>query len=387
MLCFDRSLLMIFWLFVFHVFRLLYFSSLSGDVLSSFFSFSVGLFRDSLGGNCKTIMIATINPEASHTPESLSTCRFAQRVSQVKNKASINEEMDPNLIIKRLKGELLTLREEVAYLKGEAGEGEQLTPSALDEIRNSCRQYCYDRDPNAILNVGSLTLTKIKEVFQIMRGLVQEAIAEGGGGGRRNGGGGEGGNFSEHDGGGNLSPEAYSELEKQRKQVKELKAVLLQRDSEINILVNMVKKNKTIDIPDNANQDMIGEAVFASSSSANSSGQNSQKLRDGQPPIQKQAQAKEDDGRMSKELQQKILQRHLFNVPPPPVGQLEILDDIHKAQKYFAERHHLNPVIEENKKALADRIGEVKQLGALAENSRRTIEYFKKTIEQIRRDR
>jgi kinesin family protein 6/9 len=332
-------------------------------------------------------MIATINPEASHTPESLSTCRFAQRVSQVKNKASINEEMDPNLIIKRLKGELLTLREEVAYLKGEAGEGEQLTPSALDEIKNSCRQYCYDRDPNAILNVGSLTLTKIKEVFQIMRGLVQEAIAEGGGGGRRNGGGGEGGNFSERDGGGNLSPEAYSELEKQRKQVKDLKALLLQRDSEINILVNMVKKNKTIDIPDNANQDMIGEAVFASSSSANSSGQNSQKLRNGQPPIQKQAQAKEDDGRMSKELQQKILQRHLFNVPPPPVGQLEILDDIHKAQKYFAERHHLNPVIEENKKALADRIGEVKQLGALAENSRRTIEYFKKTIEQIRRDR
>ena len=32
--------------------------------------------RDSLGGNCKTIMIATINPEAAHTDESLSTCRL-----------------------------------------------------------------------------------------------------------------------------------------------------------------------------------------------------------------------------------------------------------------------------------------------------------------------
>jgi kinesin family protein 6/9 len=325
-------------------------------------------------------MIATINPEAAHTPESLSTCRFAQRVSQIKNRASINEEMDPNLIIKRLKGELLTLREEVAYLKGEAGEGEELTPSVLDEIRNSCRQYCYDRDPNAILNVGSLTLTKIKEVFQIMRGLVQEAIAEGGGG--RNGA--VGGNNS--GGGGNFSPEDLGELEKQRKQVKELRTLLQQRDSEINILVNMVKKNKTIDLPDDANQDMIGEAVFASNS-ANSSGHNSQKVRNGQPPIQKQAQSKEDDGRMSKELQQKILQRHLFNVPPPPVGQLEILEDIQKAQKYFADRHHLNPVIEENKKALADRIAEAKQVGALAENSKKTIEYFKKTIEQIRRDR
>ena len=33
------------------------------------------VLRDSLGGNCKTIMIATINPEASHTEESLSTCK------------------------------------------------------------------------------------------------------------------------------------------------------------------------------------------------------------------------------------------------------------------------------------------------------------------------
>ena len=35
----------------------------------------------------------------------------------IKNKATINEDVDPSVIIKRLKGELLTLREEVAYLK------------------------------------------------------------------------------------------------------------------------------------------------------------------------------------------------------------------------------------------------------------------------------
>ncbi len=69
-------------------------------------------------------MIATINPESAHTEESLSTCKFAQRVSLIKNKASINEEQDPNQVIKRLKGELLGLREEIAFLKGEAGEGD-----------------------------------------------------------------------------------------------------------------------------------------------------------------------------------------------------------------------------------------------------------------------
>ena len=81
-------------------------------------SMMTSVLRDSLGGNCKTIMIATINPEASHTEESLSTCKFAQRVSLIKNKALINEEMDPTIVIRRLKGELLTLREEIAYLKG-----------------------------------------------------------------------------------------------------------------------------------------------------------------------------------------------------------------------------------------------------------------------------
>jgi kinesin family protein 6/9 len=38
-------------------------------------SMMTSVLRDSLGGNCKTVMVATINPEASHTEESLSTCK------------------------------------------------------------------------------------------------------------------------------------------------------------------------------------------------------------------------------------------------------------------------------------------------------------------------
>jgi kinesin family protein 6/9 len=84
-------------------------------------------------------MVATINPEAAHTEESLSTCRqatfailnylfseslsfcyihsFAQRVSTIKNRATVNEDLDPNAVIRRLKGEILNLREEIAFLK------------------------------------------------------------------------------------------------------------------------------------------------------------------------------------------------------------------------------------------------------------------------------
>jgi kinesin family member 6/9 len=46
--------------------------------------------------------------------ESISTCKFAQRVALVKNEALINEELDPKLIIDKLKRELEELKNQLA---------------------------------------------------------------------------------------------------------------------------------------------------------------------------------------------------------------------------------------------------------------------------------
>jgi kinesin family protein 6/9 len=43
------------------------------------------LLKDSLGGNCKTVMMATIASELDNIEETISTLRFAQRVRQLKN--------------------------------------------------------------------------------------------------------------------------------------------------------------------------------------------------------------------------------------------------------------------------------------------------------------
>jgi len=43
------------------------------------------LLKDSLGGNCKTAMIATIASELDNLDETISTLRFSQRVRQIKN--------------------------------------------------------------------------------------------------------------------------------------------------------------------------------------------------------------------------------------------------------------------------------------------------------------
>ena len=76
------------------------------------------VLRDSLGGNCKTKMIATLSPQTEDLHESLSTCRFAKNVSMIQNKVTRNETVDPGVIISRLKKEVSDLKAELAMAKG-----------------------------------------------------------------------------------------------------------------------------------------------------------------------------------------------------------------------------------------------------------------------------
>ncbi|XP_048590057.1 kinesin-like protein KIF13B isoform X2 [Nematostella vectensis] len=67
------------------------------------------LLKDNLGGNSKTVMVATISPSADNYEETLSTLRYADRAKKIVNHAVVNE--DPNARIIR------ELREEVERLK------------------------------------------------------------------------------------------------------------------------------------------------------------------------------------------------------------------------------------------------------------------------------
>ena len=77
-------------------------------------SMMTSVLRDSLGGNCMTTMIATCSVEKKNIDESISTCRFAQRVALIKNEALVNEELDPKLVINRLKREVEELKNQLA---------------------------------------------------------------------------------------------------------------------------------------------------------------------------------------------------------------------------------------------------------------------------------
>ncbi|KAJ7384731.1 Kinesin-like protein kif16b [Desmophyllum pertusum] len=61
-------------------------------------SFLTWLLKDSLGGNSKTIMIATISPADVNYAETLSTLRYANRAKNIINKPTINEDANVKLI-------------------------------------------------------------------------------------------------------------------------------------------------------------------------------------------------------------------------------------------------------------------------------------------------
>ncbi|XP_005096040.1 kinesin heavy chain [Aplysia californica] len=102
------------------------------------------VLKDSLGGNCLTAMIATISLEAENLGESISTCRFAQRVACVANNARRNEEIDDKTLIRRLKHKVAHLEKQVALLRSK-GTTEPLTAEDMvglltEEDRVACAE-------------------------------------------------------------------------------------------------------------------------------------------------------------------------------------------------------------------------------------------------------
>ena len=67
------------------------------------------LLKDSLGGNSKTIMIATISPAEVNKGETLSTLRYANRAKNIINKPTVNEDANVKLI-RELRAEIDRLK-------------------------------------------------------------------------------------------------------------------------------------------------------------------------------------------------------------------------------------------------------------------------------------
>jgi hypothetical protein len=103
------------------------------------------LLQDSLGGNAKTLMIATLSPASYNYEETNSTLRYANRAKNIKNKPKVNEDPKDAMLrefqeeIKRLKCQLESDGNDLHH-----SDAEQESENDKDEIhfskRNSKKQ-------------------------------------------------------------------------------------------------------------------------------------------------------------------------------------------------------------------------------------------------------
>eukprot|EP00892_Ulva_mutabilis_P001049 jgi/Ulvmu1/10945/UM007_0124.1 len=130
------------------------------------------VLRDSLGGNCKTTMVANLNVADAYVDESISTCRFAQRVAMIANSASINEETDPQLIIAALRQQVRDLKDEVRLLQGGEEARGPLTEDELQRLRQTVNMYVADKSPDAVLRPGA-SMMFINAAFSALKDLAR----------------------------------------------------------------------------------------------------------------------------------------------------------------------------------------------------------------------
>ena len=117
------------------------------------------LLQDSLGGNCKTTMIAMISPAHEAFSESLSTLYFAQRAKKIKNRPIVNEDVNNRALIRQYESELKNLKNELA-MKNKMLQGNELVMQlqeekeqalqdkneAIRELEKASRQFLVERE-------------------------------------------------------------------------------------------------------------------------------------------------------------------------------------------------------------------------------------------------
>jgi len=99
------------------------------------------LLEDSLGGNCRTTMMAMVSPAAEAFAESLSTLKFAHRAKAIRNSPQVNEDVDQRTLLRRYEAELRRLRSELR----ERGQGDVIGRRQLLELEEGRRRAEEDR--------------------------------------------------------------------------------------------------------------------------------------------------------------------------------------------------------------------------------------------------
>jgi len=122
--------------------------------------------KNSIGGNCQTVMIANIYPEPEHLEETISTLKFAARMMKVSNEAVVNIHQDPELLLKRLGREIKELKQELAMHDTLANKGRVQYDAYTAEQQYVVQKQALQYLEGEIEDIDELnSMRQVKELF------------------------------------------------------------------------------------------------------------------------------------------------------------------------------------------------------------------------------
>ena len=145
------------------------------------------ILKDSLGGNCMTLMVANLRGESDHLEESLRTCRFAERMMNVKNKLEDNVQTDSPRMVQLLQREILDLQQELAMYDSMTPERasasyEPYTQPLREHLREEVLEFLTretDDPDNDYEPLEFKSLRHVKEILLQCKALFKEGQGRG----------------------------------------------------------------------------------------------------------------------------------------------------------------------------------------------------------------
>ncbi|KAL2085638.1 hypothetical protein ACEWY4_018958 [Coilia grayii] len=130
--------------------------------------------RDSLGGNCKTVLVANVYGEAAQIEETLSTLRFASRMKCVKTEPAVNEHIDPVVQMKALQREIQQLKQDLATQNNMPSQistsSETLSDSQMADIQDQVQRFL----DGSLEEISIVNMRQVKEVFKQFKLALQQ---------------------------------------------------------------------------------------------------------------------------------------------------------------------------------------------------------------------
>jgi kinesin family protein 6/9 len=128
--------------------------------------------KDSLVGNVKTAMIATLSTDRTHLTETISTCRFAESVASVTTTSRLSQQdLPPQEVIARLRDEVTRLRDELS--RQATSPAHPVSPDDAHDVQQQVIQFIEDADAGARLDVTDPE--RVQLCFRFMKQLIKQS--------------------------------------------------------------------------------------------------------------------------------------------------------------------------------------------------------------------